>query len=114
MERRLLADELFPQQREQRGVLPFTVLQIRLPLDPLPHVAAGLCVRDRSLAEAVDLQLDAVEVEIDEQVPLERARSCNADPAAPEARVDGEPSRFGDAVPLVDGVNRDAAGTLSV
>src|SRR5439155_20615418 len=114
MSGRLLARQLFLQQREEHGVLPFAVLQVRPSLHALAHVAAGVGMRERTLVEAVDLQLDAVEVEVDEQVALERTCALDADPASAEARMDGEATRLGDAVALVDAVERDTAGALAV
>ena len=58
-------------------------------------------MRERPLVEAVDLQLDAMKVEVDEQVALERARGFDADPAAAEARVNREASGLDDPVALV-------------
>ena len=70
-------------------------------------------MRDRPFVEAVDLQLDPVEVELDEEVALEQPRDLVADPASAVARVDDEASRFGDPVRLVRTVEADAPGTLA-
>src|SRR6267378_5126132 len=110
MSGRLLARQLLLQQRKEHGVLPFAVLQVRPSLRALAHVAAGLGMCERTLVEAVDLQLDAVEVEVDEQVALECACALDADPAAAEVGMDGEATRLCDAVALIDAVERDTAG----
>src|SRR4051794_17163615 len=97
MRRRLLV-QLVLEQREQHGVHPLAVLQVRAPLDALAHVADALGVRDRTLVEAVDLQLDAVEVEVAQDVAPERARELVAEAATAKARVDGEAACLHDPV----------------
>ena len=106
--------QLFLQQREEHGVLPLAALQVRAPLHALADIAAALGMRERALVEAVDLQLDAMEAEIDEQMPLEEPRRVDADATSAKARVDREAAGLDDSVALVDAVECDAAGGLSV
>src|SRR4051794_22085072 len=89
MPRRLLV-QLVLEQREQHGVHPFAVSQVRAPLHALAHVADTFGVCDRALVEAVDLQLDAVEIEVAQDVALERPRERVTEAATAKARVDGE------------------------
>src|SRR5665213_2434547 len=105
--------QLIAQQSEKHRVLPLPVLQIRLALDALAHVTGALRLRDRALVEAVDLQLDPVQVEVDEQMALELAHGLVADPAAAEARMDREPPRLRDPAALVDEAEADRACTLA-
>src|SRR5437868_14810559 len=96
-----LGVQILTDETEQHCVLPGAVLEVRLPLHALAHVAAPLGLRDRALVEAVDLQLDAVQVEVDEQVTLEHARRLVGEAAAAVARMNREPSCLRDAMALV-------------
>src|SRR4051812_49133250 len=93
--------ELLTQQPEEHGILPLAVPPVRLALDTLAHVAGALRLRDCALVEAVDLEPDTMQIEVDEEMPLEDADRRVADAPAAEARLDGEPSRLGDPVGLV-------------
>jgi hypothetical protein len=109
-----LPAQVFPQQGEQHRVLPLAELQVRLPLHPFPDVPAPLGVADRTRVEAVDLQLDPVEVEVEEQEALKGASGLHPHATAAKARLDREPARFGDPIALVDRAEGDAAGPLAV
>jgi hypothetical protein len=50
----------------------------------------------RPLVEAVDLELEAVEAELEEQIPLKQLRRVVGEAAAAEVRMDGEVSEVGD------------------
>jgi hypothetical protein len=106
--------QLFAKEPEQNRVLPLAVTQIRLPLDALLHVPDPLRVCDRALVEAVDLQLDPVEPEVDQEVPLELAGRLVAETTTSEAGREREAAGLGDSVPLVDAVEGDGAGALAV
>ena len=75
--------------------------QVRLPPEPLADEAGALGVRDGALVEAVDLELEAVEAELAEQVALEEPRSLVGEPAAAEVGVDREPAEPRDPAALV-------------
>src|SRR5438067_6206586 len=111
--RRRLAQVLL-HEREEHGVMPLAVPQVRLPLDALADVAHAPGVRDRALVERVDLELDTMEAEIDEQMTLEEPRRFVADAAAAKARLERETSGLGDPAPLVDAVEADRAGPPAV
>src|SRR4029453_4317389 len=57
---------------------------------------------DRTLIEGVALELEPVEVEVEDQVPLEEARGFVRELATPIVGVDSEPAEAGDPIPLVD------------
>src|SRR5579859_3384898 len=111
---RLLLRELVLQHREEHRVLPLVVFQVRLPLHALAYVADAFGVRDRTLVEPVDLQLEPVEAELAEHMPLEQPRDLVADLAAAEARVHREPPALDDPVPLAHHPVRGAARRLAV
>ena len=69
------------------------VAPVRLAAHALAHEAGALGVAHRALVEAVDLELEAVEAEVEDQVALEEPRRVVGEPAAPEVRVDRERRR---------------------
>ena len=68
----------------------------------------------RALVEAVDLELQPVEAEVDQEVALQQPRRVVADAAAAEVRVHGEPADVRDAGAAVDELEVDRAGALAV
>ena len=71
----------------------------------------ALRVLDRALVEAVDLELQPVEVELEQQVALKEPRGLVGEPAATELGMDREPAEIRDAVALVGDVEAHQAGT---
>ena len=67
-----------------------------------------------ALVEGVDLELEAVEPELVEQVELEQARSLVGDPAAAKVGVNRQPAEVGDAAALVGACEAHRPGSLSV
>src|ERR687888_2456161 len=112
MARRL--PQVFLHEREEHGVLPLAVPQIRLAPHAFADVAGPFGVRDRPLVEAVDLQLDAMEAELEQEMTLEEPRRRLAEAAAAEARRHGEAAGLGDPAPLVHAVEADHPRTLAV
>src|SRR5581483_6631757 len=55
--------EVLPSQSEEHPVDPLAVPQIGAALHALAHEAGALCVGDRAVVEAVDLELEPVVVE---------------------------------------------------
>ena len=68
----------------------------------------------RALVEAVDLELEAVEVELLHEVALEEARRLVGDVAAAEVRVDREAAEVRDAASPVRALEAHRAGPFSV
>src|SRR6266540_4581223 len=62
--------EVFADQPEEDAVDPLSVAQVGPALYTFSHEADPLGVRDRPLVEAVDLELQAVVVEIEDEVAL--------------------------------------------
>src|SRR4029450_8177361 len=65
---------------------------------------------DRTLIEGVALELEPVEVEVEDQVPLEEVRGFVRELATPMVGVDSEPAEAGDPTPLVDEGERHHSG----
>src|SRR5712691_3460629 len=89
--------EIFADQAEEDAVDPLAVAPVGLAPDALAHEAGALGVADRTLVEAVALELEAVVVEVEDQVPLEQPRRLVSEPAPAEVRVEGEAAERGDA-----------------
>src|SRR4051812_11035110 len=71
-------------------------------------------MRDGALVERVDLELEAVEAELAEQVALEEPRRLVGEPAAAEVGVDREPAEPHDPAALVDPGEAHHPGALVV
>ena len=82
--------QVLGHDRVEHAVDPAVAAAVRLPLDALANEARPLRVPLRPLVEAVDLELDPVEAALVDQVPLEESRRIVGEPAAAEARMDGE------------------------
>src|SRR5262249_61706706 len=82
--------EILAEVPEHHAVLPLTVSAVRTPLRSLLDEADALGVADRAVVEAVDLELQAVEPEIEQEVTLEDARRLLGEPLSAEARVERE------------------------
>src|SRR6266498_615843 len=92
--------EILAQEREHDRVGPVAVAQVRASLDALTYEPGALRVRDRALVERVALELEPMEAELEDQIPLEQPRGLVGDSPATETRVDGEPLDVGDPVVL--------------
>ena len=66
--------EILADEPEQDAVGPLAVAPVRLALHPFADEADPLGVGDRALVEAVDLQLQPVEAELEQEVALELSR----------------------------------------
>src|SRR6266516_1754190 len=97
----ILRVKVLAYEPEEHGVLPLAVPQVRLPLHALADEARALRVAERALVEGVDLELEPVQAEVDEQVPLELPGGVVRDSATAEVRVDGEPAQARDPRPGV-------------
>src|SRR5919198_1517216 len=90
--------EVLPQQPVEHAVDPVTVPPVGPPPDALADEADPLRVAHRPLVEAVDLELQPVVVEVEEEMPVEHARSLvrNTTTAATASRSRARPpARYG-------------------
>src|SRR5438045_2513209 len=67
--------QIFADQSVHDSVRPLAVPPVRLSLRSLADPACALCVAVRTLVEAVDLHLQAVEAELEHEMPLEETCS---------------------------------------
>src|ERR687897_644824 len=88
--------QIFPDEAEKHAVDPLVVAPVRLALHALANEARSLGVRERALVEAVDLELEAVEPELEDQVPLQEPCGVVGDAPAAEVRVDGDAAELRD------------------
>jgi len=88
--------EVLGDEAEEDAVDPLAVAEVGLSPHALAGEAGPLGVHQRALVEAVHLQLEPVEAEIVDEVPLEEPRRLVRDPAPAEVRVHGEPAQVRD------------------
>ena len=69
---------------------------------------------DRTLVEAVALELEPVIAEFDQQVPLQLPRRLVGDAAAAKVRMHGEPAEIGDAMQVASLLEPHHTGALAV
>src|ERR671925_2098821 len=84
--------EVLANQREEHAVDPLAMPPVRLALHSLADEAGALGVTNRPVVEAVALELEAVEAEIEQQVALEEPGRVVGEPAAAEVAVDRQPA----------------------
>src|SRR5262249_48694530 len=104
--------EILADEAEENGVHPGAVAPVRLALDALAHEAGALGVADRPLVEPVALELEPVEAELEDQVPLQGTRRPVGEAAAAERGVDREPAEARDAVARARELEADRPGAL--
>src|SRR5439155_22464778 len=80
--------EVLPDDPVQDSVGPAAVPAVGLPPHALADEARSLGVPNGALVEAVDLELQSMEAELEEQVALEEPRRLVREPLPPELRVD--------------------------
>ena len=80
--------------REHNRVDPLSVAAVGLALHPLADEAGPFRVPDRAVVERVALELEPVEVEVEDQMPLKEARGFVRERCDPDSRG-GPPSRRG-------------------
>src|SRR5438270_2642099 len=104
--------EILPEQPVEDAVDPVAVPPVRPPPDALANEADPLRVAHRPLVEAVDLELQAVVVEVEEEVPVEHPRRLVRQTPPPEVRVHREPVEVRDPAAAVRHLERHAPGEL--
>src|SRR3954468_17203967 len=83
-----LLREVLPQEREEHRVDPLAVPDVGLAFHAFPDEAGTLGVRQRTLVEGVDLELEPLVAEIEEHVPLELTCRFVGDATPSESRLD--------------------------
>src|SRR5438094_4255990 len=85
--------EILGDDTVEDPVGPAVAVAVGLATHTLARVPRKLRMPLSALVEAVDLELEPVEPEIDDQVALEQACRLDPDPPAAEPRIDGEPAK---------------------
>ena len=98
---KILALEILRDQPEEDAVDPLVVSPVRLSANALAREACSLGVAQRALVEAVDLELEAMEPQVGDQMALEESRRLVRDLAAAEVGVHGKTAEVGDPASLV-------------
>ena len=106
--------EVLPDDPVQDSVGPAAVPAVGLPPHALADEARSLGVPNGALVEAVDLELQSMEAELEEQVALEEPRRLVREPLPPELRVDREPAELSDATAAVRGLELHRPRGLAV
>src|SRR5439155_7418586 len=95
--------EVLADQPEDDAVDPLVVAPVRLAADALLDEAGPLGMALGALVEAVDLELEPVEAELEDQVPLEELRRPVGQPPAAKVGMHRERAQVGDpAAPVCD------------
>src|SRR5881409_534390 len=87
--------EILGDEAVEDPVGPAVAVPVRIAAHALACVPGQLRMRLGALVEAVDLELKAVESEIDDQVALQQTRRLDPDTAAAEASVDCQVAQLG-------------------
>src|SRR5262249_17529210 len=103
--------EIFPHQPVERTVDPLAVPPVGEPPGAFVDEAGPLGVVLRPLVEAVDLELETVEAQVEKQVTLKQLRRIVGDSVPPKVRMDREIAEVRDAGTLVGELEAHPART---
>src|SRR6478672_6318621 len=104
--------EILRDQPVEDAVGPAVAVSVGVAPNALALVPRQLRVRLRALVEALDLQLEAMEAQIADQMPLHQPGRLHTETPAAEAGIDGETAQIGDRRALVDQLEHHRARGL--